>query len=176
MRGARPKKISQPVRYYPQWTGFAVCLAWIVWLGTPCAAEDLENKVARLGFKFDQRAHDAAVAAAKASSEREDRGPEVLADGVIRLPKYYVNEERMPFSTREILTPEGQLAVAKKRDISPVYAKTLGPLSAVASLLMNPLGGWQPNDPEAMALYKDEEQKQRNADMKALMRLDAAGR
>lgn len=176
MCGVRPKKNSASARYCPPWTGFVVCLTWIVWFGTPCAAQDPENKVARLGFKFDQRTHDAAVAAAKAASERDDRGPEVLADGVIRLPKYYVNEERMPFNSRDILTPEGQLALAKKRYISPVYAKTLGPLSAVASLIMNPLGGWQPNGPEAMTLYKDEEQKQRNADMKALTKLDAAGR
>jgi hypothetical protein len=172
-----PKEHTVPARCFSQWLGMAGLMGTI-WFGTLCAAEDSRSKIARLGFAFDQRAHDAAVAAdkARADLERENDEQVILSDGVIRLPKYYVNEERMPFNKREILTPEGRLAVAKKRYISPVYAKTLGPLSAVASLLANPLGGWQPNDPEAMTLYYDQDQKRRNAEMKELIKLDAAGR
>ena len=38
----------------------------------------------------------------------------------------------------------------------------MGPLAAVAGLLVNPLGGWNPNGAEAMALYEDNRAKQRN--------------
>jgi len=138
-------------------------------LGTLCAAEEADPKLARLGFAFDQRAHEAAVAAANADQESEKHGP----GDVIRLPKYFVTEKRLPFTEREIQTPKGRLELAKKTYLSPVYQKTFGPLSNIYALFYNPLGGWHPNDPEAMALYQDADQMRRNQEMEALMRLDA---
>jgi hypothetical protein len=169
-------KHFMPTNNFSRTLGLAVGLMGSVWFGSLHAAEEPEQKIARLGIGFDQHAHDAAVAAAQADSKSEDRGPRVLSDGVICLPKYFVTEERMTFTTREILTPEGHLAVAKKRYISPVYAKTLGPLSNIYALIYNPLGGWHPNDAEAMTLYLDAEQKRRNTEMKDLLTLDGFGR
>ena len=136
------------------------------------AAGGPEQKTARLGFVFDQHAHDVA-AAGNADPEDKNHGSGVPSDDVIHLPKYFVTEERMPFTTREVLTPEGRVTLANKRYISPVYRKTLGPLAAVAALLMNPLGGWRPNDAEAMTLYEGDECKRRKMETAELMKLDA---
>jgi len=140
-----------------------------VWFGILVAAEDSDKKVTRLGFAFDPKVHDAAISSAFVGVEGENRG----SDDVIHLPKYFVTENRVPFTQRDILTPEGRVQVANKRYISPVYRKTLGPLAAVLGLFMNPLGGWQPNDPEAMVLYEDAERKRRNTETKELMQHDA---
>jgi hypothetical protein len=171
MRVAVSLKHIMPVRSSRRELRLAVGLLACVGLGMLHAAEDSEQKTARLGFVFDQQAHDAAIARRHAEQEKHDASAQ--ADDVIHLPKYYVTEERMPFTTREILTPEGRVALANKRYISPVYRKSLGPLSAIASLLMNPLGGWRPNDPEAMALYEDDERLRRKNETKELMRLEA---
>jgi hypothetical protein len=138
------------------------------WFGTLSAAEDSEQKLTRLGFAFDQHAHEVAVATTGVEPGPGKRG----TGDVILLPKYYVSEKRLPFTDHEILTPQGRLELAKKTYLSPVYQKTFGPLSAVLSLLNNPLGGWHPNGPEAMALYDDAEQMRRNKEMKELVRLD----
>lgn len=128
-------------------------------LNAMVSAEETQNgRTARLGFRFDQQARDAAIAAEKKSGVLED----LPADAdVIRLPKYQVTEQRIPLEEHELLTPQGRLDVAKKRYLTPLYQKTLGPLAAVASLLNNPLGGWNPNGPEAMALYEDNENLRR---------------
>jgi hypothetical protein len=123
------------------------------------AAEAQPEKLSRLGFKFDQRVHDDAVAA-----RRQATLDDVPAEpDVVRLPRYMVTEEPVPLEERELLTPKGRIDVATKRYISPIYGKTLGPLTAVASFLNNPLGGWSANTPEAMSLYADDEWKRRNA-------------
>jgi hypothetical protein len=91
--------------------------------------------------------------------------------GILRLSKYVVTDERVRLEEREMLTSKGRLEVAKPRYLTPMYQKTLGPLIAVATLLANPLRGWTPNAPEAMALYEDDEQKRRNTEIKDLMDL-----
>lgn len=116
-----------------------------------------DEKRSRLGFKFDQQVHDAAVAAR--ARRMIDAPPD--AD-VIRMPKYTVTEQRIPLEEHELLTPEGKLAVAKERYLNPAYQKTLGPVMAIATFLNNPLGGWSPNAPEAMAIYEDFEMRRRN--------------
>ncbi|HWL14122.1 MAG TPA: hypothetical protein VNR00_00875 [Opitutus sp.] len=141
-------------------------------LGLPVRAADEEQSpsIARLGFKFDQQAHDAAVAA------EEKRRADLFGDappGVVRLPRYQVTEKGVPLTDDEMLTPKGKLEYAKKRYLAPLYQKTLGPLAAIATLLNNPLGGWAPNAPEAMALYEDEKQKQRNTRMGELTEIAA---
>ena len=171
MRLVASLKPIMPTRSSRRELGLAVGLLACVGLGMLHAAEETEQKTVRLGFVFDQQAHDAAIARRQAEQEKHDASAQ--ADDVIHLPKYYIIEERSPFTTREILTPEGRVAIANKRHISPVYRRTLGPLSAIASLLANPLGGWRPNDPEAMALYEDDERLRRAKETKDLMRLDA---
>jgi hypothetical protein len=129
-----------------------------------------ESAASRLGIHFDQQVHDASVAAKKAAGEgvfsAEPHDP-----GVIRLPKYVVTDERFPLEEYELLTPKGRVAVAEKRYLSPIYRKTVGPLAAIATFLNNPLGGWSPNAPEAMAIYEDFEGVRRRARTKELMNL-----
>ena len=158
------------MQFIPRWLGGMASLLGCLWFGTLGAAEGSDQKIDRLGFAFDQHAHDVAVAAVL---EKQNTGSLEQADDIIHLPKYIVSEKRVPFVARDILTPEGRVTLAEKRYISPVYRKTFGPLSAIAGLLMNPLGGWQPNGPEAMALYEDDERMRRGNETKALMRLDA---
>jgi len=169
MRVSFSKRCSVPVYFVLLRTKMAVGLIGSVWFGTLSAAEDAEQKLARLGFAFDSHAHEVAVAAAEGEPEKGKGGP----SDVILLPKYFVTEKRLPFTEHEILTPRGRLELAKKTYLSPVYRKTFGPLSAVLSLINNPLGGWHPNGPEAMVLYEEAEQMRRNKDMKDLMQLDA---
>lgn len=143
------------------------------WSGAVQAAHASDKKLERLGFSFDQQTHDAAVAAA-AARERADIGAsDAPPPGVVRLPKYTLTE-RVLLEERRTLTAKGRLEVAEKRYLTPMYQKTLGPLTAVASFLNNPImGGWAPNAPEAMALYEDGEQKRRNGEMKDLTDLAA---
>lgn len=146
-------------------------LAWNASVASTFAAEKQSERSTRLGFSFDQKAHDARVAA----KERERKGAgfanEPLDPDVVRLPNYDVREQPIELEDDETLTAKGRLEVAKKRHLTPMYQKTFGPLSAVLGLLNNPLGGWNPNGPEAMALYEDAAQKRRNARMSELQDL-----
>ncbi len=145
-----------------------------LWIGTLGADEDQDKKLARLGFAFDQHAHDVAVAAANAVPPVGENGStNASSDDVLLLPKYTVTGKRVPFKEREVLSPKGRLDLAKKTYLTPAYQKTFGLVEAVASLFINPMGGWQPNNPEAMALYEDTEQKRRNTEMKELLNAEA---
>lgn len=122
------------------------------------------ERAARLGFSYDPRVREAATAGRKGDTlELEPPDP-----GVVRLPKYKVVERAIPLREYEMLTPEGRVELAKKRHLSPIYQKTLGPLAAVAALLHNPLGGWNPNTGEAMAIYEDNENLRRRNEMSDL--------
>lgn len=136
-------------------------------------SNDGERKREQLGFKFDPAAHDAAVATAKARTGSDDLAQEPLPPGVLRLPKYVVTDERVRLEEREMLTANGRVEFAKKKYLAPMYQKTIAQVEAVASLLANPLGGWAPNGPEAMAIYEDFEQKRRNGELKELTELAA---
>lgn len=130
-------------------------------------AESSANETAnRLGFHFDQKAHDAAIAA------RAKEGAAFLNEpvdpDVIRLPKYTVRDKKAWSSDFGMLTPEGKVAIAKKKYLSPMYQKTLGPLAAAAAFVNNVLGGWNPNSREAMAIYEDNEALRRRNEMSDL--------
>lgn len=144
-------------------------------LGLVAAAAEAEQggqdeKLARLGFAFDQKAHDAAVAKAK-NDTAESGYPGPDEPGLLRLPKHVVTGEKVEIEEQRLLTPKGREAVAKERHTSPLYRKTFGVLAAVAGLVNNPLGGWNPNTPEAMAIYEDLEQKRRNQEIGELTAL-----
>lgn len=127
--------------------------------GDPACAEDTTATTAdRLGFHFDQQAHDAAQ---KKSSAPRSLENEPAPAGVERLPRYVVREKGVPLEDHDILSPKGRDAVAKERYLSPLYQKTFGPLAAIAGLLANPLGGWHPNSPEAGVLYDQDESRRR---------------
>jgi hypothetical protein len=118
-----------------------------------------DDSASRLGFRFDRQAREAALAKAKAESDA--LFAEAPDSDVVRLPKYLVTEDPVLLEEHEVLTPKGKIAVAEKRYLAPMYKKTVGPLMAIASFLNNPLGGWSPNAPEAMAIYEDFEAKRR---------------
>jgi hypothetical protein len=126
-----------------------------------------KDAASRLGFRFDQKAHDAALAA------RAENGGEIFLNepvdpDVIRLPKYIVKERNEPVTEDNVLTTEGKIERAKKRQLSPLYQKTLGPLTAVASLINNVLGGWNPNGREATLLEDDAQGLRRKHEMSDL--------
>ena len=134
------------------------------------SAEDVrKDNAARLGFRFDQQVHDAAVA------KQKDRDAIFAAEpsdaDAVRLPRYTVTEDRLNLDERDVLTPKGELDLAKKRYLKPIYQKTLGPLMAIPGFLHNPLGGFKPNAPEAMAIYEDFETLRRKNRMKELTEL-----
>jgi hypothetical protein len=144
-------------------------LIGLAWVPATKAEAKQSGRAARLGFKYDPQAH--AAAATKKGGTALDLEP--AEPGVVRLPKYEVVERPLVFTEDEMLTPQGRVDLAKKRYLAPIYQKTLGPLAAVAGLLANPLGGWNANTPEALALYYDDDMKRRNAEMRDLE--DVAG-
>lgn len=143
-------------------------LVWVVAMFTLVGARAEESKpagrAARLGFSYDPRVRAAALAEQKGKTL--ELGP--TEPGVVRLPKYEVVERPLVFTEDEMLTEQGRVELAKKRYLSPIYQKTIGPLAAVAALLAAPLGGWQPNSPEALALYYEDDTKRRRAEMSGL--------
>lgn len=153
-------------------------LIWAGAIGPIRAGEPAEDKVAQLRFTFDPHAQETAVAAGKAAFTDEQPTGEFTADDVLHLRKMIVTERRQQLIERDLLTPKGRLDLAKKRYLAPAYQKTLGPLSQVAAYYFNflaILGGWHPNDGEAMALYEDDAQKRRNTEMTDLISLARFG-
>jgi hypothetical protein len=149
-------------------------LIWAGAVGTIRAGETAEDKVARLRFAFDPHVGETEVVAGKPALADEQPAGEFTADDVLHLRTMIVTERRQQLIERDLLTPKGLLDLAKKRYLTPVYQKTLGPLSQVAAYYFNFLaifGGWHPNDGEAMALYEDDAQKRRNTEMTELINL-----
>jgi len=148
-----------------------VCRAGLCFvIGVTCTAEQINtaaeadnHKSVRLGFKFDQKAHEAAIAARPKAGTVWSISAEPADPDVVRLPKYVVTDDRILLEEHEVLTPKGKVEIAKKRYLTPMYQKTFGPLTAIASFLNNPLGGWSPNAPEAMAIYEDFENLRRKS-------------
>jgi len=145
----------------------AVCaLTAIAWAADPPAPTTGD----KLGFHFDQEAHDAAL---KKQATNGSVDSEPVPPGVVRLPRYVVRDKAVPLADHDVLTPKGRDEVAKKRYLSPLYQKTFGPLAAIAGLIMNPLGGWNPNSPEAGAFYEQDEDRRRSSEESDLRELAA---
>jgi hypothetical protein len=166
-------------RIFPFWNlnrGRSACtvLFAIVIGGTSAvAAEAPVTASERLGIRYDAQARERARTQARSQSG-SFLANEPLDPDIVRLPNYTVTEEPIHLEERDVLTPKGEVEMAKKRYLTPMYRKTFGPLSAIATLLNNPLGGWQPNGPEAMALYEDFEgarRKKRFAELNELAEL-----
>lgn len=154
------------------WLPRPVCAGRLVWAVTLLAAVSVRadatkpaGRAARLGFTYDPTVRAAAQAEEKRATL--ELGP--AEPGVVRLPNYEVVERPLIFTEDELLTPQGRVDLAKKRYLAPIYQKTIGPIAAVAGLLANPLGGWRPNSPEALALYYDDDMKRRNGEMRDLV-------
>ena len=154
-------------------------LVWAAAIGSIRAGDSAEEKVARLRIAFDPHLRETAVAADQAAFFDGPRSGEPKADAVLHLQKMVVTEFRQQLVERDLLTPSGKLDLAKQVYLTPVYQKILGPLSQVAAYYFDflaILGGWHPNDGEAMALYEDDAQKRRNSEMTELISLDRLSR
>ena len=93
---------------------------------------------------------------------------------ILVLPQLDVRADRVDLEEHRILTDKGRLDVAKRRHLSPLYRKTLGPLSLVATLAADPLlllGGSRANDAEALALHAEEERVRRRTETAELIDL-----
>ena len=147
------------------------------------AGETADDRVARLNIAFDPKAREAADAAGPVASTGEQPTGEqptgeFTLDDMLHLRTVVVTARRQPMIERDLLTPAGRLDLAKKRYLTPVYQRTFGPLSQVAAYYFDflaTLGGWHPNDAEAMVLYEDDAQKRRNTEMAELINLDRLG-
>jgi hypothetical protein len=65
---------------------------------------------------------------------------------------------------------------AKLKYTSPLYRATFGPLAQVATYYFNflsILGGWHPNEAEAMTLYMEDDRARIAKEINELARLDA---
>lgn len=93
----------------------------------------------------------------------------------VLLPKVIVQEQRALPLERQVLTPKGRLEAAKKTHLSPLYQSTFGPLAQLATYYFNfpsLLGGWRPNEAEAMTLYWEEDRRRILKDMDSLIDLE----
>ena len=129
-----------------------------------------------LGFKF----HPPARTIEDVTEATQPTSP-VFSDGVspgtFVLPPYFLNEARVKLTNKEILTDKGRLEIAEKRYISPLYRTTFGPLAQLATYYcdwLSILGGWHPNEAEAMALYRQQERRLMLDEMDSLIRLETA--
>lgn len=92
------------------------------------------------------------------------------------LKPYLVTTPRIKLTEKEVLTDKARLELAKKTQLTPLYRLTFGPLSQLGTYYFNwlsILGGWHPNDLEAMILYRQEEDLRRKAEMNSLVRLES---
>ena len=154
-------------------------LVWAGAFGAIRAGEAVEDKVARLRIAFDPHPRATAVAGDRPAFADGPSSGEFAADDVLHLQKMVVAARRQQLIERDLLTPSGKLDLARQLYLTPVYQKTLGPLSQVAAYYFDFLaifGGWHPNDAEAMALYEDDAQKRRNTEMAELISLDRFSR
>lgn len=101
--------------------------------------------------------------------------PHPTAPGpLVILPQLDVRADRIDLDEHEVLTSKGALDLAKKRHLSPLYRKTLGPLSLVGTLASDPLlilGGARSNDAEALTLHREEERIRRRSETAELIDL-----
>lgn len=101
--------------------------------------------------------------------------PAPVAPGTVVLSPYLVTTPRIKLTEKELLTDKGRLALAQKQHITPLYRATFGPLSQLATYYFNwpsILGGWHPNETEAMTLYRQEERLKMLDEMDSLIRLE----
>lgn len=128
---------------------FALGLVGAVW------AEEPQPGKFRLGIAYDPFA--------TPTAESLILNP-VPAPDVLQLPRFDVKEKPLKLDPEEILTEYGLTEAAKKRYLSPLYTKTFGPLAQLAEYYLNffsLLGGWHPNDAEALVLYYQDKRLQR---------------
>ncbi len=128
------------------------------------AAETPPPAVARLAIPFVPASKPEPAAPAEAAP----------VPGVVLLPKFDVKDDRIKLTEDDMLTDKGMLESAKAEYLSPVYQSVFGPLVQVGTYYLNflsILGGWHPNDAEAMLFYGQHERLRKMGQGDDLIRL-----
>lgn len=142
--------------------------------GSSASENHRHQSVDRLGIKFNPNPQDEKNSPAVPRLAAID--PADASLDVTKLEPFIVKGPRVKITERELLTKKGTLALARKTQLTPLYEVTFGPLSQVGSYYFNwltILGGWNPNNAEAMTLYRQEEEVRRDKEMSDLMRLES---
>jgi hypothetical protein len=129
----------------------------------------------RLGIKFNPAPQDAP--AESLPPARDPVSPDSVQPGVVVFAPFHVRE-RMRLNEKNTLSDKGRVEYAEKQYLSPLYQKTFGPLVQLATYYFNflsILGGWHPNEAEAMSLYDQDERLERLTEMNDLIRLETIG-
>lgn len=155
---------------------------------TPARADEAPSEVrssysslsptARLGISFSPPAAKETESAPASVPSFPTGSSEPIAPGIVLLDPYYISGPRVKLSEKQTLTGKGRLALAQKQQITPLYRLTFGPLSQLAAYYLNwpsILGGWHPNQAEAMTLYRQEERLKMLDEMDSLIRLETLG-
>jgi hypothetical protein len=130
----------------------------------------------RLGIKFKPAAPDAP--AEPVPPAHDPMLLDSVQPGTVVFAPFHVRE-RMRLNEKNTLSDKGRVEYAEKQYLSPLYQKTFGPLAQLATYYFNflsILGGWHPNEAEAMALYDDDERLERMKEMNDLVRLETIGK
>jgi hypothetical protein len=157
----------------------------MAWVGKTFGSEKTESALAenssgsatlsaadRLGIKFNPAAQDTPAEPA------HDPVPlDSIQPGTVVFAPFHVRE-RMRLNEKNTLSDKGRVEYAEKQYLSPLYRKTFGPLAQIATYYFNflsILGGWHPNEAEAMSLYDQDERLERLKELDDLIRLETIG-
>lgn len=98
--------------------------------------------------------------------------------GVVAMKPFIVRENRIKLTETDVLSDSEKVELAKSRQLSPLYRVTFGPLSQIAGYYFNflsILGGWHPNDADAMALERQDQRLKMLDELDSLARIEALG-
>ncbi len=101
----------------------------------------------------------------------------LLAGQPVRMAPVTVNQSRFPevkLRPTEVLSAKGEVDYAVQHYTSELYRATFGPLSQVATYYFNflsILGGWHPNEAEALTLHREAERIRINREIKDLIEI-----
>ena len=142
--------------------------------GSTAPENHAQQSINRLGIKFSSNLSD--EKSTSTAPQLSGLDPVEASLDMTKLEPFVVTGPRVKLTERELLTKKGTLALARKTQLTPLYQVTFGPLSQVGTYYFNwmtILGGWHPNNAEAMALYRQEEEVRRDKEMNELTKLES---
>jgi hypothetical protein len=142
----------------------SACLVLALWSVAALSAQPAPSAAERLAIPYVPAPEQAPAAA----------GDITPAAGVIVMPKFDVKDDRIRLDNEDVLTNQGILASAKKEYLSPVYQSVFGPIVQLGTYYLNflsLLGGWHPNDTEALLFYQQHERLRKMGEWDDVIRL-----
>jgi hypothetical protein len=142
----------------------SACLVVALWSAVTLGAQPAPSAVERLAIPYLPAPDQGPTAASETTP----------AAGVVIMPKFDVKDDRIRLADDDVLTNQGILASAKKEYLSPVYQSVFGPLVQVGTYyldFLSLLGGWHPNDTEALLFYQQHERLRKMGEWDDLIRL-----